>query len=135
MARSDNTLQVGLCPETERHDVDLFMQSLALKTQDPQEVMLPSKVFKEAQDAHTRIYAPPPREINVLFTCLESGESEVLANIQGPSIVVATEGSGMLTVDGTNYQIRKGFVYFIGYGETARYEAQECLKLFTAFVE
>jgi mannose-6-phosphate isomerase len=58
--------------------------------------------------------------------------------VEGPSIVVATEGSGKVTFNkgkGDGEEFQKGDVLFIGAGEEVQWEAGEGVEAYRAFVE
>jgi len=76
------------------------------------------------------------REFNVLATALKAGETETLRPIEGPSIVIATEGAGKLLAGSDEYDIKRGWVYFFGPGVGPKYAADaEGLQLYTAYAE
>ncbi|KAH9865307.1 hypothetical protein IAQ61_009254 [Plenodomus lingam] len=135
MARSNNVLNTGFCPRADRDSVDMFCSSLTFTPHDAKEAMLPSTKFDKSKQGRSKLYAPPLSEFSLYATTLDNGESEAIAEVGGPSIMIVTEGEGRLKADGSEYKLSAGYIFFIAPGVKLEYEATEAFKAFTAFVE
>lgn len=134
MARSNNVLNTGFCPRAERNNVETFISSLTFTPHDAKEAILPSKPYEGSKDGHTKVYAPPMSEFNMLASDIPSGATEHLTAVSGPSSLICTQGWGEFKADGKTYEIKEGYVFFIGQGVELKIGAKEALQLFTAYV-
>lgn len=135
MARSNNVLNTGFCPRAERNNVDMFTDCLTYTVHSTKEAMLEPKKFSRGKSGKTLEYAPPLSEFSVLGTELGKGESEQIEALGGPSILIATQGSGVMKTKGKDTELKEGYVFFIGHGVEMEFEAKDALQIFTAFVE
>ncbi|KAI9792454.1 MAG: hypothetical protein M1816_002338 [Peltula sp. TS41687] len=135
MARSDNMISVGFCPRAERDDPELFANALTFSPRSPDEALLPSNSFDRATNGKTRIFEPPIDEFNMLLTKLAAGEDESIKALHGPSIVIVTGGEGKMTADGTTYELKEGYVFFVGCNVEVKYEAEKSLEVHRAYCE
>jgi mannose-6-phosphate isomerase len=135
MARSNNVLNTGFCPRADRNSIDLFVSCLTYTPHDPKECILPSKSFDKSKSGKSRLYAPPMSEFNLFATTLADGESDSIAKIDGPSIMIVTEGEGTLKADGKEHRLSAGYVFFVGQGTEFEFKATKALKAFTAYAE
>jgi len=81
----------------------------------------------------TQLYDPPIEEFSVLRTALDkTGEKETHRPVEGPSIVIVTEGQGKIGEE----KVERGHVIFIAAGVEVEFEAgQAGFTFFRAFVE
>ena len=116
MARSDNVLNTGFCPRADRDNIELFSGALTFKPHTPADAYLAHKPSLLGLNGKTKTYDPPFSEFNVMCLELSPKESETQVQLQGPSILVVTHGSGELKISGTNefFEIREGNVFFAG---------------------
>ncbi|KAI8935034.1 hypothetical protein NX059_008698 [Plenodomus lindquistii] len=135
MARSNNVLNTGFCPRADRDSVDMFCSVLTFTPHDAQESMLPSTKFDKSKNGKSKLYAPPLSEFSLYATTLGDGESDTIAKVGGPSIMIVTEGEGTLKADGQEHKLSAGYIFFVGQGVELEYQATKALKAFTAFVE
>ncbi|TID24278.1 mannose-6-phosphate isomerase [Venturia nashicola] len=135
MARSNNVLNTGFCPSAERNNVNTFTDCLTFTPHSAEEAMLEPRKFARAKKGKTLEYAPPLSEFSVLGTELGKGESETIGALGGPSILIATHGNGKMKAKGMDYDLKEGYIFFIGYGVEMEFEAESGLQIFTAFVE
>ncbi|OJD31799.1 phosphomannose isomerase type i [Diplodia corticola] len=135
MARSNNVLNTGFCPRPDRDNIETFISCLTFMPHDAKEAILPSKPYQRSKNGHTKVYAPPMSEFNMLATEVPSGSTETLSAISGPSSLVCTQGSGELKVDGKVHELKEGYIFFVGQGVDVEYKAKEALQVFTAYVE
>ncbi|KAL9103657.1 MAG: hypothetical protein Q9163_001316 [Psora crenata] len=137
MARSNNVLNTGFCPPADRDSVALFTALLTFSPHSIQEVMLPAKHSDKGTNGKTEVYAPPMSEFDMLRTRLANGEKEIIAAIAGPSVIFVTKGEGKMKTDGDTYDVKEGYVYFVGHGVEVELEGQgsEQVDVWRAFAE
>ena len=135
MARSDNVLNTGFCPRADRNNVDTFVGCLTFNPHDSSEALLKPRAFDGSSNGKTQVYAPPMSEFNMLRTALEDGESDKIRAINGPSIMIVSEGEGTLKADGKEHKLSAGYIFFVGQGTELEFSATKKLKAFTAYAE
>ena len=136
MARSDNVLSTGFCPQPDRDSVDTFMEALSFQPHDANAATLPATKSDKGSN-RTLVYAPPAGEFNVLTTSLTDGQEEAIKEILGPSILIVTAGSGSMRVLSQSFELKEGYVFFIGQGAQMLLKANtgESLKVFRFYCE
>lgn len=97
--------------------------------------MLPSTKSSRGQMGKTLEYAPPMSEFNMLRADLGKGEKEVIEKVEGPSKLFATSGGGKMHFDGQSYDIKEGYVFFVGQGVEVAYDTDEDLVVYRAYAE
>jgi len=116
MAASDNVVRAGLTPKYQ--DVETLVRMLTYDYGPAEEQKLLGDAYKNTK--HSRLYDPPIEEFSILKTSLAVGESEQVPAIAGPSILIVTEGDGVVSwsQDGTDsiINVAKGHILFIGAG-------------------
>ena len=135
MARSNNVINTGFCPRADRDSVDLFTSALTFSPHSADEAMLPSETSKRGRHGRTKVYAPPMSEFNMLVTQLEGGHQEVVDAVEGPSILIATSGSGSMTVNGKSHELEEGYVFFVGQGVEVQLQSDKGLETYRAYAE
>ncbi|GAB7352887.1 hypothetical protein MBLNU459_g3482t1 [Dothideomycetes sp. NU459] len=135
MARSNNVLNTGFCPRADRNSADLFCSCLSFAPHSAEESMLRGQSYQGSSAGKTQVYKPPMSEFNMLLTKLGKGESETLAAVDGPSVLIATEGSAKLTADGKTYTLGEGNVFFVAHGTELELESADGLLMHTAYVQ
>jgi mannose-6-phosphate isomerase len=135
MARSNNVLNTGFCPRADRDSVDMFVSCLTFTPHKADEALLKSQKFDRSKNGSTTLFAPPMSEFNMLFTNLDAGKSDTIGALDGPSIMIVTEGEGSLKADGQEHKLSAGYIYFIGHGAEIEFNATKSMKAFTAYVE
>ena len=70
---------------------------------------------------------------------LGAGETEVVGAVGGPSVVFAVAGKGKMRAEGTEREVRAGWVFFVGAAVELVLEADgeegEGLEVYWAFAE
>ena len=81
------------------------------------------------------MYSPPMSEFDMLATEAKKGESETIENINGPSIMIVTKGSGKMKAGDDEFKLSEGYIFFVGAGVETEYVAEDDLQIFRAFAE
>lgn len=124
----DNVVRAGLTPKL--RDVDTLISMLTYISAPADAQLLTTSSFAPKTELHD----PPIEEFSVLRTALEkSGEKETHRPIEGPSIVIVTEGSGRVGEE----KVERGDVVFVAAGVEVEFEAgsRGGFNFFRAFVE
>ncbi|KAI9501399.1 mannose-6-phosphate isomerase [Coemansia spiralis] len=125
MATSDNVVRAGLTPKL--RDVPVLTSMLTYEYGSPEgKLLAPTRV-----GSHSVVYDPPIDEFAVVCTTLRASEEEQLASVQGPQILLVTQGCGVLVADG-EHALEPGFVYFISPGTPVALRAASALIAYTA---
>lgn len=111
MAASDNVVRAGLTPKA--RDVEVLVDMLTYESKDAAAQRLDAPVWDGDSQKGTVIYNPPIPEFAVLLTTLAPGACSEHRALHGPSIIIATEGSGTYTVNGKKAEVHTGRVFFI----------------------
>lgn len=135
MARSDNVLNTGFCPRADRDSVDLFSAALTFSPVGKNESILKSQASSKGKSGKTKVLAPPMSEFNMLVMELKKGEKETLERLEGPSIMVVTGGKGTMKAGEEKFEVKEGYVFFVGVGTELEFEAEEGLEAHIAFCE
>lgn len=133
MATSDNVVRAGLTPKL--RDVPTLVSMLTYTTAAPDAQLMSPTKFRGLDN--TLLYDPPIEEFSVLATKLEAGQAEIHPALEGPSIVIVTDGSGTLAFDGDeDGALKVGSVWFVAAGQEVTVKAEgEGIVLYRAFVE
>ena len=121
MASSDNVVRAGFTPKFK--DVDTLTSMLTYsyapiseQKMDPTDYpycKLNAAAFRSGSVC--TLYDPPIEEFSVVKSDLNSyGAKVTFEPIEGPSIVICTQGNGKISVGPKSEEIKEGFVYFVG---------------------
>lgn len=133
MATSDNVLRAGLTPKT--RDVPNLVSSLTYHANAPSAHLVTPLPFSRGSE-RTKLYNPPIPEFAVLMTHVAKGEQETHDGLEGPSLLIVTQGQGQAAWSGdVSVPIKEGSVLFVGGDTKVTFKANEELTLFRAFVE
>ncbi|KAJ6088674.1 hypothetical protein N7486_009935 [Penicillium sp. IBT 16267x] len=136
MARSDNVINAGFCPKTERDNVDLFGQALTFVPHNSKDALLPRRKSDKGVHGKTDVYEPPISEFNMLCTCLGAGEKETHKAILGPSLMIVTKGCGSMDIPGNQtIEMKEGYVYFVGQGIALDLYTEKGIAFYRAYTE
>ncbi|KAI5793063.1 mannose-6-phosphate isomerase [Geopyxis carbonaria] len=138
MAASDNVVRAGFTPKFK--DVKNLVQMLTYSYAPISEQKMKPEPFasgsNSSSDAPTSLlYNPPIDEFAVVRTQLAGGAMEEFAPLDGPSIIIVTQGSGTIAVGPKTQRLKAGLVYFVGATATLEMYASEDLIAFRAFCE
>ncbi|KAL7272675.1 Mannose-6-phosphate isomerase [Rhizina undulata] len=139
MATSDNVVRAGFTPKFK--DVPNLIEMLTysyapIEEQKMKPVPYPKASGASSSNPTSLLYDPPIPEFAVVKTTLPPGGSETFEGIEGPSIVIATKGSGSIAVGPKKDSVREGWVWFVGATAEVVIEAgEEELQVFRAFCE
>ncbi|RMZ75373.1 hypothetical protein DV737_g5324, partial [Chaetothyriales sp. CBS 132003] len=121
MASSDNVIRAGFTPKFQ--DVNTLVDILTYDHDPPEQQLLPATAYPfvklnaaaYSSGSSAQLYDPPIEEFAVVRTALKrAGAKATFEPLAGPSIVLATSGSGTISVGPTQEQIKEGWVYFVG---------------------
>lgn len=121
MASSDNVIRAGFTPKFQ--DVDTLTDILTYDHDPPEQQLLKPVDFPYAtlnskaysSNSSCLLYDPPIEEFSVVRTALnKSGAKVTFEGLAGPSIVIATNGSGKISVGPKTEDLKEGYVYFVG---------------------
>ncbi|KAI0133995.1 mannose-6-phosphate isomerase [Xylariales sp. AK1849] len=121
MAASDNVVRAGFTPKFKDVQtlVDLLTYDYAPiedQKMEPKEypyVTLNRTAYSTGSEA--QLYDPPIDEFSVIRSVLRANGSKATFDpIDGPSIVICTNGKGKISVGPTTQEIKEGWVYFVG---------------------
>lgn len=136
MARSDNVINTGFCPRADRDSAELFTAALTFSPRSVDETILKAQKSDKGRQGYTMVLAPPMAEFNMLVTELEEpGQKEIIQALGGPSVLVITGGSGKLRAKGKSWDVKEGYVFFIGFDTEVELEANGELEAHIAFCE
>jgi mannose-6-phosphate isomerase len=133
MANSDNVIRAGLTPKL--RDVESLVGCLTYEAGEGGRHAVSPREWARGQG---RLYDPPVPEFAVLVGRVAEGKEERWGGVEGPSIVLVSEGRGEVVWDGDKgrMEIGKGDVFFIGAGtEVVLRGGEEEVVLYRAFVE
>lgn len=115
MAASDNVIRAGFTPKFK--DVKVLVECLTYETNDVEEQKLSPAPFERGTgDAKFALYNPPIDEFSVLQIAFEKSGKAEMKGIDGPSIVIVTEGTGKISIknnESTSLDAFEGAVYYI----------------------
>ncbi|KAG2223875.1 hypothetical protein INT45_012748 [Circinella minor] len=127
MAASDNVVRAGLTPKFK--DVDVLVEMLTYRYGSAES----QKMTPQSFGSHSLLYDPPIDEFSIALTTLKSGETEQHKPIDGPSILIVTSGNGDMSVQGSNYSLQEGYIYFVGANVELSAETSTDLEFYRAF--
>lgn len=136
MARSDNVLNTGFCPKADRSNIRDFCQVLTFDPHDKAQALLKAEKYARSEEGRTNVFRPPLSEFNMLETRLGAGQTEGLGGVDGPSILIATEGGATVQANESSFDLGEGHVYFVAPNVKLRLKAGDGgLLMQTAYVE
>ncbi|KAL1582899.1 hypothetical protein WHR41_08411 [Cladosporium halotolerans] len=144
MAASDNVVRAGFTPKFK--DVPTLTNMLTYNFAPISEQKMSPADFPyckfnttaHSSDSSAMLYDPPIEEFSVVKTDLKSSGSKVTFEaIQGPSIIICTEGQGTISVGPKKEEVQEGWVYFVGATAECVLESsgEKTFKTFRAFCE
>jgi mannose-6-phosphate isomerase len=135
MARSDNVLNTGFCPRADRDSVELFSKAITFSPNSAAEAILKPEQSPKGTSGKTKVLAPPMSEFNMLVVKLGKKDMETVKAIDGPSIILVTEGKGTLEAGGNIRSVQEGYVFFLGQGTELAVASDEGVELHIAYCE
>ncbi|KAG5360439.1 Mannose-6-phosphate isomerase [Yarrowia sp. B02] len=135
MAASDNVVRAGFTPKFK--DVDNLVDMLTYSTAPVAEQKMEAQAFPRAHGATAKLFDPPIDEFSVLESVVPAGQTQKVDPIEGPSVVIVSQGAGEIAVGGEKKALEQGFVFFVGPGATVDVSSsgKEDLTLYRAFCE
>ncbi|KAF7874032.1 hypothetical protein EAF04_002704 [Stromatinia cepivora] len=135
MARSDNVINTGFCPRADRDSAELFSAALTFSPLGKDDCILKPTLSSKGKKGRTKVLAPPMSEFDMLVMALERGEKETIEQLGGPSIMVVTGGKGFMKAGEEKFELKEGYVFFVGVGTELEFAAEEGLEAHIAFCE
>lgn len=141
MAASDNVVRAGFTPKFK--DVKNLVEMLTYSYESVEKQKMPLLPFAKSSGEAVRsvLYDPPIAEFSVLQTIFDkkAGQKQHFDGFNGPSIVIATNGSGTISIKGEEAKkVETGYVFFVAPGAEIELESASSDVPFTtyrAFVE
>ncbi|QBM85692.1 mannose-6-phosphate isomerase, type 1 [Metschnikowia aff. pulcherrima] len=142
MAASDNVVRAGFTPKFK--DVKNLVEMLTYSYESVEKQKMPLLPFAKSRgDAPKSVlYDPPIAEFAVLQTIFDAkaGQKQEFDGFNGPSIVIATNGTGSIKVKGSEdvLPVETGYVFFIAPETEIELVSTSTVEPFTtyrAFVE
>ncbi|OCF33883.1 mannose-6-phosphate isomerase, class I [Kwoniella heveanensis BCC8398] len=124
MAISDNVLNVGFTPDSDKDDPSLVAKTVTCAPKTPSELILKSTEFSKSSTGKTTVYSTPFEEFSILR--IEGDDS--LKAFDGPGVAVITSGQWVISEnDGEAKSVSAsaedtGSVWFIGAGTESKWE-------------
>ncbi|KAG9295418.1 hypothetical protein G9A89_013447 [Geosiphon pyriformis] len=133
MAASDNVVRAGLTPKFK--DVNVLVDMLTYRYGSASSQILKPEPYDPITSKHSLLYNPPIEEFSVILTQLSRGSREIFVPINGPSILIVTEGKGSIKVADSiqGETIEKGSVYFVGADSDVILSASEESESFVSY--
>lgn len=143
MASSDNVVRAGFTPKFK--DVSTLVSMLTysyapiseqkMEPTDYPYARLDSAAYSSGSSCI--LYDPPIEEFSVIRTCLKKQGAKVMFDaIEGPSIIICTNGKGEIKTQAQQENVDQGFVFFLGASQTMTLESRsDEFVTFRAFCE
>ncbi len=121
MASSDNVVRAGFTPKFKDVDTLVSMLTYSYAPIDEQKmqpteypyVTLDRTAYSSGSSA--LLYDPPIDEFSVVRTVLNGGGAKAtFEQLDGPSIIICTQGKGKISVGPTVQEVKEGYVFFVG---------------------
>ena len=121
MAASDNVVRAGFTPKFK--DVPTLTSMLTYDHSPISEQKMSPQAYpyckfnstSHTSDSTATLYDPPIEEFSVVKTDLKSKGSKITFEpVEGPSIIICTEGEGTVSVGPKQEEVKEGWVYFVG---------------------
>ncbi|KAK9453283.1 mannose-6-phosphate isomerase [Dipodascopsis uninucleata] len=138
MAASDNVVRAGFTPKFK--DVKNLVEMLTYECAPVEEQkMKPASFSRASGDITAYLYDPPIPEFAVLRSEIAAGKKATISGIEGPTVIVVTEGRGTIAIKGDDSSVlpcEPGFVFFVGAGTEIEYTGRDgSLVTYGAFCE
>lgn len=134
MARSNNVLNVGFCPPADRNNVDMFCDTLTFRSHSREDVVLPRQKSERSRTGRTEVYKPPMSEFDMIVSGLRAGEGDELRAGDGPGVLLVTQGTGRMSAEGKEFELKEGFIYYVAPGVELKWETESGMQVFMAAV-
>ncbi|KAL8946072.1 MAG: hypothetical protein Q9222_007483 [Ikaeria aurantiellina] len=143
MASSDNVVRAGFTPKFQ--DIPTLTSMLTysyapISEQKMNPVDYPYVTLNRtaySSSSAAILYDPPIEEFSVVKTQLNGQQAKATFEaIEGPSIIICTEGSGTISIGPRSKQVKAGYVFFVGAtAECILESTSETFITFKAFCE
>lgn len=139
MANSDNVIRAGLTPKL--RDIPNLIAGLTYVSAEGTSHTVKPTLFhpSESSPVVSTLYDPPIPEFSVVQIDLPGGGKETHPGVDGPSLIVVTEGAGSVSwssPDPGSLKVGLGDVFFVGAGTQVEFSNEsERLVMYRALVE
>ena len=137
MAASDNVVRAGFTPKFKDIDTLVSMLTYAYGSVEKQKMPLLSFSRSKGDAQKSVLYDPPIAEFSVLQTIFnkKKGDKQDFSGFNGPSIMIATNGEGKISIKGSGdcKTVNTGYVYFIAPGTDIELESVSTDQPFTTY--
>lgn len=124
MAASDNVFNCAFEDGIPQEFLDIFVNNVDTHIDTPaSHWYVRTEPFKRGVQGKTKRYVTPFHEFDVLNTELGPNEQEEHQPIEGPSVLLASKGSGKLSVDGQEMELKEGSILLLLAGKTFKFSA------------
>ncbi|AMD20745.1 HDR002Cp [Eremothecium sinecaudum] len=113
MAASDNVVRAGFTGKFK--DVENLVNMLTYTYDSVEKQKMKAEEFKRSSgDGESKLYNPPIEEFAVLETKFKNKiGTRRFEGLQGPSIIITTEGNGYIEHGNTKLKCESGYVFFV----------------------
>ncbi|KAG5519691.1 hypothetical protein PMAC_001847 [Pneumocystis sp. 'macacae'] len=135
MSSSDNVVRAGLTSKFK--DIETLVSMLTYKCASASEQKIRSISFdRTIGDGEVHFFKPPINEFSVLQIYLKKDHIQKVEGLKGPSIMICTQGNGIVAVEEKQHFVRAGLVFFVGaFLETVFTANSDLFIIYRAFVE
>ncbi|KAG4306542.1 hypothetical protein PORY_000530 [Pneumocystis oryctolagi] len=135
MSSSDNVVRAGLTPKFK--DVETLVSMLTYECAPASaQKMKPIRFDRTIGNNKVYLFKPPIDEFNVLQIYIQKDHIQIIKGLKGPSMMICTQGDGVVVVEKKQYSIRTGLVFFVGaFVETKFIANSDSFTVYRAFVE
>ncbi|KAK6439545.1 Mannose-6-phosphate isomerase [Oleoguttula sp. CCFEE 5521] len=140
MAASDNVVRAGFTPKFK--DIPNLTSMLTYTLAPPSSQKMTPVPYpycklnttSHSSDSSAMLYDPPIEEFAVVKTDLKNAGAKVtFEGIEGPAIIICTEGKGKISVGPKTEEVKEGYVYFVGATAECVLESTDGAKPFVTF--
>jgi mannose-6-phosphate isomerase len=144
MASSANVIRAGLTQKYRDTPTLIKMLSYSQTSSTIRNILPGSykhvalSVSEAKPDSTCVLYNPPAEEFSVIKTDLNyRGAAAIFEALNGPSIVLCTQGEGVISLESVIKGLKPGYVFFVGAGKAVAFRSNTDIPLvtFRAFCE
>lgn len=73
-------------------------------------------------------------EFDMLVSGLRAGDSDVIKASDGPGVFIVTQGTGKMTAEDKEFELKEGYIYYVAPGVDMKWETESGLQAFMAAI-